>query len=252
MEIRGERECRECGTRWSYYETGSVACPDCGSVHSVGVDERTLHTDGAATLDLTPARAAVDERSLAAAADAAASACRAYVRARGFVSGGDLLPLDDTYLAARELAGVADDLRLAPSPTDEEELYFLALLRGADDGDRPDADDVPATLRGARGLAAADGVGAYRRDVSAWLDEHPDPHARETLSVLSAHERRVRALDGDVPPADADRLVAAARDVGRYLGADHPEESGAGADGATGDEAALARAEDRLARLDGG
>jgi len=38
MKIRGDRECKSCGTRWSYYETGSIECPACGSVHSVGVD----------------------------------------------------------------------------------------------------------------------------------------------------------------------------------------------------------------------
>lgn len=259
MRVRGNRECQDCGARWSYYDTGSVACPDCGSVHSVGVDERALHTDGDAALDLTEARRAADERSLPEAAERAASACRAYVRKRGFVSGGDLLALDDTYLAARELTGVGETLRRALSWDDETELYFLSLLRGAADGDRPAAADVPADLRGPRGLAAADAVEAYRRDLAAWLDEHPDPAARETLSELSVHERRIRALDGAVPPGEADRLVAAARDVGRYLGADGGDvEGGAdtdapagGSDVPTGDEAALARAKDRLARLGG-
>jgi DNA-directed RNA polymerase subunit RPC12/RpoP len=31
MKIRGERECTDCGTRWSYYDTASVECPQCGS-----------------------------------------------------------------------------------------------------------------------------------------------------------------------------------------------------------------------------
>src|SRR6056297_1417065 len=61
MEIRGERECKDCGTRWSYYETGSVACPNCESVRSVGVDEeRKRHTAGQATLDLTEVRNMID------------------------------------------------------------------------------------------------------------------------------------------------------------------------------------------------
>ncbi|MXR22522.1 endonuclease Q family protein, partial [Halobacterium bonnevillei] len=61
MDVRGERECKSCGTRWSYFETGSVACPECGSVRSVGVGERSQHTDGNATLDLSDAqRAAAD------------------------------------------------------------------------------------------------------------------------------------------------------------------------------------------------
>jgi len=59
MEIRGERECTDCGERWSYYETGDVACPACGSMQSVGVDEeRALHTTTAGEFDLTEARRA--------------------------------------------------------------------------------------------------------------------------------------------------------------------------------------------------
>ncbi len=56
-----ERECTECGTRWSYYETGSIGCPACGSLHSVGLDERTEHTDLRVEFDLTPVRADIDE-----------------------------------------------------------------------------------------------------------------------------------------------------------------------------------------------
>ena len=51
MKVRGRRECEACGARWSYFDTGEVTCPDCGSLHSVGLDdERALHTASTATL----------------------------------------------------------------------------------------------------------------------------------------------------------------------------------------------------------
>jgi hypothetical protein len=216
MRIRGERECRDCGTRWAYYETGSIDCPACGSVRSRGLDEeRVLHTRGAATLDLTPVRDAVDDRPLAAVADDAGRACRAYVRQDGFVDGGDLRPLPDGH--------------------QREELYLLALLRSADDGERPPPGEVPASLRAARGLAAAEGVRAYRGDVRAWLEDHPHPEAREPLGRLDQHAKRLEALQGDVPPSSAETLVAAARALGTYLRDD--------------DEAALARAGEHLDAL---
>ena len=84
MRIRGERECKDCGTRWSYYETGTPSCPDCGSLRSVGVGERTQHTAGTAALDLSPARNYLDdgEGGLRAAAERAAAEARAAEEAR--------------------------------------------------------------------------------------------------------------------------------------------------------------------------
>jgi hypothetical protein len=239
MRIRGERECRDCGTRWSYYETGSVDCPDCGSIRSRGLDdERTLHTEGAATLDLDDVRTDVDSTAAAELADAAGAACREYVRQDGFLNAGELRPLDDIHLAARELAHVADVVGRTRHPTDDEELYLLALLRGADRGERPAPADVPRSLRAARGLAVAQAVRDYRHDVRAWLDGHPNPRteAEATLTRLDQHARRVRALEGDVAPATAERLVAASRDLTAAL--------------RDGDEAALSSARDRLDRLE--
>jgi len=237
MKVRGERECRECGTRWSYYETGSVDCPSCGSIHSVGVDERTEHTDTARNLDLTAAREAVDDgRPLRETLELAKDACREYVRAAGFVHAGELRDLDSSYLAATELLHAADLVGRSFAPDDTEELYVLDLLRGADHGERPDTGDVPESLREARGMAAADAVRDYRDDIRTSLDGTPDRPASDVLELLGQHERRVRALGGDVPPASADRLVAATRSLGRHLGDD--------------EETALAEARDRLDRLE--
>lgn len=235
MRIRGERECKDCGTRWSYYETGSVDCPSCGSLRSVGVDERTEHTASTASLDLTAAREALEHDRLAEAVAEAKSACREYARSAGFIHAGELQPLDDTYLAALELVHAADLVGRSFSPTEAEELYFLALLRGADFGERPDPAEVPDSMREARGLAAAEAVDEYRGELRTFLDGDPEPAVGRMLESVTDHVRRLRALEGDIPPREAETLVRVARELGRSL--------------ATDDESALAAARDRLDRL---
>jgi uncharacterized Zn finger protein (UPF0148 family) len=218
MKVRGTRECQSCGTRWSYYETGSVECPGCGSMRSVGVDdERTLHTASPATLDLSSVRNAVDEQPLREVAERAVEETREFTRGYGFVDGGRLQPLTDTYLAATELLAVADAVARTARLSDDEEFYFLSLLRGADLDDRPAVERVPESMRASRGLAYANAVEAYRSDVRAYLDEHPDDAAGATLGRLRTHVKRALALDGDVPLAESETLVRAARDVGRAI-----------------------------------
>ncbi|SNZ05080.1 hypothetical protein SAMN06269185_0767 [Natronoarchaeum philippinense] len=238
MEIRGERECKDCGTRWSYYETGSVSCPNCNSVRSVGVDEeRKRHTAGQATLDLTEVRNMIDAAPEDEIADAAIEKCREFVRRTGFIDAGELQSLDDTYLAARELRQVADVVGRAYDPTNDEELYYLSLLRGADRGERPASEEVPSTIREARGLAYADAVDAYRSDLSTWIDDRDDkyPAALGAMATLGDHVKRIKALQGDVDPSEAETLVSAARSLGEAVRWD--------------DEDALARCRDRLDRL---
>jgi uncharacterized Zn finger protein (UPF0148 family) len=237
MKIRGDRECKSCGTRWSYYDTGSVACPDCGSVHSVGVDDPTEHTDAPVELDLTPVRNRIDDDTTDEVATAAAERCREYVRKRGFIDAGRLKRLDETYVAAVELAAVGSALARAMQPDDAAELYFLDLLAGADDGERPDHESVPDSLRATYGLAMADAVDSYQRDLRTYLNDEPDPHARQLSGRVRDHRKRIEALDGDVDPADANRLLHAARDLGKYV--------------ADRDENAYVTADNWLAGLDG-
>ena len=279
MKVRGERECRECETRWSYYETGSVECPNCGSLRSVGVDDRTAHTDAPASLDLSAYRTEFGEARGTLPADGVdelKTDLREYVRKRGFIRGGELLPLDGTYLAARELLEAVDCYDRLRDPADPDREYLLSLLAGVEEGDRPATGDVPERLREARGMAAARAVDEYRSDLLAFLDElgariggdieaetpeDPDSDTstpadsdtptvsvdggdigsridptKELLERLRDRAKRVEALNGDVPAADADALVDVADALGEYV--------------RTGSGVAIERARARLSDLD--
>ncbi|KAB1196004.1 MULTISPECIES: hypothetical protein [Haloferax] len=235
MEIRGDRECKDCGRRWSYYETGSVSCPNCGSMRSVGVGDRKHHTAAQATLDLSKHRSAVGDGTIRDAAPALKSDLREYVRKVGYIHGGELLPLDDASLAAHELLHAVDVVARSNRPTDDEQLFVIDLLRGADEGTRPDPTSVPNSLADARGLAYANAIEAYHHDLTTWLDEHPDPEARTTLGTLSNHLKRVEALEGDISISESETLVDVARGIHTYLTED--------------DLDALASARDQLSAL---
>jgi len=236
MKIRGDRRCKECETRWSYYETGAITCPECGSPRSVGVEDRKEHTASPVTLDLTDVRNRIDEAPLGDLAADAAERCRSFVRQYGFIDAGELQPLSDTYLAARELRHAAGYVERAMRSSDDEEYYLLALLRGADQGDRPEPTVVPDSMRAMRGLAYATAVDHYRSDLRRYLDDHPDETATRLLATLGDHQKRVAALDGDVTLSTSEALVGTAQSLGTYL--------------ASGDETALAQAQHRLDTLD--
>lgn len=216
MRIRGERTCTDCGTTWSYFETGSVACPECGSVLSTGQGTRTRNTDRPADLDLDEARAMAADGDLEAALQSAAQACLTYVRQRGFVDAGSLRDLDDDYVYAQELRHTAVLAGSYLELDSTEEAYLLGLLDGPPD-DRPAPAEIPERLRPGRALGVASAVRDYRDDVRSWLEGQPDDaDRRELLETLSEHRKRVHALDGDVPPSTADDLLEATRAVGRY------------------------------------
>jgi hypothetical protein len=231
MEIRGERECTDCGAQWTYYETGSVECPECGSIRSVGVGERAEHTAGPATLELGPAIDAIDDEPLDTVAELAVEAARDYLRSAGFVHAGELLPFSETYLLAAELRRVGATLSRAMRVSDEEELYLLSLLRGGADSERPPPAEVPDSLRAERGLAVAAAADAYVSDLRQ-LHGDPEPAVAELLSSVRTRRKRIEALDGDVDPTEAEAVVRALRDLGEYL--------------RTGEETALTRATERI------
>jgi predicted RNA-binding Zn-ribbon protein involved in translation (DUF1610 family) len=229
MEIRGNRKCTACGARWSYYETGEIACPECGSLKSVGVDDRRTHTAGTAELDLSGVMADIETAPTRELAERAAEEAGGYVRTVGFIDAGTLQPLSERYVGACELRRVGRTLgRLLEMSTDEE-LYFLSLLRAVTDGERPPPGEVPDTVRPERGLAATAAVDAYLTDLRRVYENREGP-VDEVLSWVTTQKKRIDALDGDVEPVEADRLVRTVQDLGTYL--------------RTGEEAALARAID--------
>jgi len=270
MKVQGERECEACGTRWSYYETGSVACPSCGGLRSVGVNERVMHTDAPVDLDLASHRDRFGDATGTlprTGVDDLRSDLREYCRRRGFIDAGRLKPLDETYLAARELLEAVDCFDRLRDPVDADREYVLALLAGADDGVRPSADRVPRALREARGMATVRAVEAYRADALSVVEELESlagaaddggstgtddsesegavavtgdapaarvAPARDALERLRERAKRADALNGDVSAATADDLVDAANAIGEFV--------------RTGDERALARAERALDR----
>ncbi|SDY10453.1 DUF7117 family protein [Halobellus clavatus] len=237
MRVRGRRRCTECGHEWSYFETGEVACPDCDSLRSVGTGERQRHTDNPVELDLSAHRNELESvTDVGGIADGLKATLREYVRKRGFVSGGDLRTVDDTILAAAELLHAVDVFDRSREPTESSRLYVLELLRGADKNERPAPDTVPESMADARGLAYAEILDAFCSDLGTWLDDHPDPAAARVRETLRTHVKRVDAVYGDVPVAESEALVRAARELVTYL--------------VEGDEAALATAEDRLSRLE--
>lgn len=254
MEIRGRRECSECGTEWSYYDTGEVACPSCGSMRSVGVDDdRALHTTTPASFDLTEARVAWEESNRDDAVELVKSTCRSFVRGNGFVHAGDLIEFDGRRVAARELTNAVDIAGREVEASDAQTYYVLELLREADEGTRPDPADVPASMRSARGLAVADTIERYRRDVRDWLEatgRETVPAVTDVLSGLETHQKRVQALQGDVDPVDADALYTAARELNVYLRADDGEATRTESEDLEGSPAdAVVRAAERLRTL---
>jgi predicted RNA-binding Zn-ribbon protein involved in translation (DUF1610 family) len=238
MEIRGQRACQSCDAEWSYYETGSVACPNCGSLRSVGIDaDRKQHTDSPVALPLSEFSDRIAAEPVDQYAAELTDILREYTRKRGFINGGELRALDDSYLVARTLLHTVDVLSRAQPTTADEELYLVALFEtlagdGATIDGLPPCGPVPDSLTEAWGLATADVVSAYHTDVKTWLDESPDSEATQTLSRLRDQVKRVEALHGDIDPEMASSLVRTARDIGRYLRDDDPT--------------ALATARDRL------
>lgn len=225
MEIPGERECSACGERWSYYETGEIRCPVCGSPRSVSAGPSAEHTAGATEFNLSPVRATIDERPLREVADEAGDAAGEYLASAGFVEAGELQPLGTEYVAAAELRRVGRTAGRLRTLADEEETYLLALLRDADRSERPAPEAVPATFHPERGLAVAASVDAYLSDLRRVRE--PEGRLARIISELRTQQKRIEALDGNVDPATAEPVLEAARQL---------------SDAVDGDESALERA----------
>ena len=215
MRVRGDRECNECGQRWSYFETGTIACPNCGSHHSVGRGERRRHTDGEQSLDLSVSIEKAASGSVEAALESALDPCRSYVHSRGFIAGGELTELDDLYCLAAELRYCAGARVHRSAFTDLERRYLLALFGAAADGQRPMPSAVPDRFRFARGLAVARSVTDYQRAIRQVMAvDDREASVATALDALDGVTTRIEQLDGDVPPASAETVLEAARTVG--------------------------------------
>ncbi|ERG89250.1 MAG: hypothetical protein J07HX5_01406 [halophilic archaeon J07HX5] len=204
MQLGGDRECTACGTRWSYYDTGGVRCPDCESPRSVSVGESAEHTAGTATFDLTSLRAALADEPVGALADRAADQARTYLRQAGFVDAGVLQPFTAQYAAAAELRRAGRTAGRLSSLETDEQRYLLALLRGADRGDRPSPADIPDSFHPERGLAVAASVETYLRELQRVVV--PDDQLARALATITTRRKRIEALDGAVEPTAAEQL----------------------------------------------
>lgn len=235
MKIRGERTCKDCQTQWSYYETGSIECPNCGSLESVGSGQRRLHTASPQTVDLGDILTGLEDEPIEVVAERGAEAAATFRRSFGFIHAGELQPLEKTFVVATELRYAGAELARSERISDEETEYLLSLLQGVQSDERPAPGDVPESMVVVRGLAVCSAVEDYRRDVRQYLDEYPDEAARRVLGRLDDHRKRIEALDGDVPVRKTDALLEAASAVGQYL---------------IDDEATLEPALERLEELD--
>lgn len=189
MRIRGERECRDCGRRWSYFETGSVECPTCGSLHSVGTGDRETHTDAPVKLELHEHQDRFGDSPATLPSEGVTELkrdLRAYIHKRGFVHAGELAELDATYLAARELLEAVDVYDRLRRPTNEDHAYLLELLAGADSGDRPHSSEVPSAMRSARGMATALAAETYREELTTYLTASMNQFSASIDSAVSS------------------------------------------------------------------
>lgn len=218
MRIRGERECVDCGTRWSYYETGSITCPDCSSLQSVACDDPTQHTTTEAELDLTDVRADIETASLADLAAETADRCRAHVRQLGFIHGGEPRAPTNREFVAAELAQVARQIKLGTGDGPAVESHFLELLRGVEAGTRPDPGAVPKACWAPRAAGYATVLRSFRRELASWSRDHETGStARRALERFDTHVTRLDQLAGPVPPGSVEPLVAASRSLATGL-----------------------------------
>lgn len=191
MEIRGERECLDCGETWSYFETREPACPECGSLRSRAVEDADEDTTGAVeTGDLLTRFGGEFDAALGEAEDR----CREYTSRTGFVRGGELYPPEPTYVMACEVKHIAAEFVGEREPTDEEREYVVALVEGVETGDPPSPDDRPESLDAAHNQAVAETVEEYAKELSGYLRGVGETDGRvEEARDLA---KRTQATDG--------------------------------------------------------
>jgi hypothetical protein len=196
MEIRGERECLDCGETWSYFETREPACPECGSLRSRALEDAETDTAGAVeTGDLVTRFGGEFEEALEEAEDR----CREYTARTGFVRGGELLPPEPAYVMACEVKHVAGEFVGAREPTDEERSYVVELVEGVETGEPPSPEARPKSLDSAHNRAVAETVEEYAKELSRYLESlgSADSRVEEARDLA----KRTQATDGDADDA---------------------------------------------------
>lgn len=196
MEIRGERECLDCGETWSYFETREPECPECGSLRSRAVEDAEEDTAGAVeTGDLLARFGGEFDESL----EEAEERCREYTSRAGFVRGGELLPPEPVYVMACEVKHIAAEFVGAREPTDEEHTYVVALVEGVETGEPPSPDERPASLDAAHNRAVAETAEEYAKELSSYLRSVGETDGRvEEARDLA---KKTQATDGDADDA---------------------------------------------------
>lgn len=191
MEIRGERECLDCGETWSYFETREPACPECGSLRSRAVEDAEEDSSGAVETGDILTRFGTDfHEALSEAEDR----CREYTSRKGFVEAGELLPPEPAYVMACEVKHVAAEFTGARQPEDGEREYVVSLVEGVEKEDPPAPEDRPESLDAAHNRAVAETVEEYSKEVSRYLDGLDDADSRvEEARDLA---KRTQATDG--------------------------------------------------------
>jgi hypothetical protein len=196
MEIRGERECLDCGEKWSYFETREPECPECGSLRSRAVEDAAKDTAGAVeTGDLLTRFGGEFDDAL----EEAEERCREYTSRAGFVEGGELLPPESVYVMACEVKHIAAEFVGAREPTDEEHAYVVSLVEGVEAGKPPSPDERPASLDAAHNRAIAETVEEYAKEISGYLRSVGETDGRvEEARDLA---KRTQATDGEAEDA---------------------------------------------------
>jgi hypothetical protein len=230
MQFTGHRRCKQCASEWSYFETGSVSCPECGAIKSTGIGGPEPHTAQHTSLELAPYWEVTDEE-VRIESDKIRRAVTEFLSEYGFIKGGDFLPLHDEVLAAGELRHAAYRYNTLGDPSEEVEHYLLGLLRAVMGESRPTS--PPDVLKQARGRGTADILEQFLRDMRQWTQARAATELMPIRESFRTHLHRIQALEGDVDPVVLSRLIQSARAVQQYI--------------AREDQQSLSKARDHLA-----
>ncbi len=207
MDVQGERECLDCGERWSYWDTRTVECPECGSPRSRGVGDGARPEEEFTAEDL-------DDTDLAATLENAEEAARSYTTKKRFVVAGDLRPPDPVYVMATEVKHLAAEHAVRDEGfTDDEREYAVALVTGLEEGEPPHPDERPESLDAVHERAVADVVEDYGGEVVKWARDRDLDDTDVMRDVEDARQvaKQVKATEGE--EGDAVEALRTLRDV---------------------------------------